>query len=81
MKKNSSPPSLNNINDLRADVIKIYQELRTNQIGLREAKVLFHGAGKIMNTAKLQLEYNTYIKSGTHIPFLEVPEENQSATN
>lgn len=76
MSKNTTIPNLENVQELRNDITKVYQELRTNSIGLKEAKELFNGAGKIMNTAKLQLEYNAYIKSGKRIPFLEVPDDN-----
>jgi len=63
---------IENINDLRLETRDIFVELRTGKIGIREAKELFNGAGKMMNMAKLQLEYNAYTKSKERIPFLEV---------
>jgi len=60
------------ITDLREDLIEVYEKLRANKIGLREAKERNNTAGKIINTAKTQLEYNIYTKSHQKIKFLEV---------
>ncbi len=65
---------INNVEDLRLDVIKIYEELRTGKLGLREAKELNNAAGKILGSAKLELEYNAYTKTQKRILFLETPE-------
>ena len=64
---------INNVEDLRLDVIKIYEELRTGKLGLREAKELNNAAGKILGSAKLELEYNAYTKTQKRILFLETP--------
>ena len=64
---------INNVKDLRDDLVTIYQSLRNGKIGLREAKESNNTAGKILNAAKLELEYNTFTKSKKKIAFLETP--------
>jgi len=59
-----------NVKELRDDLIKTYQQLRNGSIGLNEAKQLSNVAGKIMGTAKTQLEYNKYAQSKEKIEFL-----------
>jgi hypothetical protein len=61
---------INNVKELRDDLRELYKELRQKKIGLREAKELNNTAGKIMNSAKLQMEYNNFTKSGQKIEFL-----------
>ena len=63
-----------NILDLRNDLIKSYEELQNGKMSLRDAKEQANLAGKIMNSAKLQLEYNVYAKRQERISFLEVNE-------
>lgn len=63
---------IKNVNDLREDLIEMYNNLKEGNIGLRDAKERNNTAGKIMSTAKLQMEYNAYTKSDARIPFLEV---------
>ncbi len=63
---------IKNVSDLRDDLINIYEELKEGKIGLRDAKERNNTAGKIMSSAKLELEYNVYTKSSARIPFLEV---------
>jgi len=62
---------IKNVEDLRNDLLEVYEGLRDGQLGLREAKGRSSTAGKILSSAKLQLEYNAYTKSDATIPFLE----------
>lgn len=62
---------IENVQDLREDLISMYQNLKGGKIGLREAKERNNTAGKILNSAKLELEYNVYAKSNAKIAFLE----------
>lgn len=57
--------------NLRDDLIGMYENLKAGKIGLREAKEQNNTAGKILNSAKLELEYNIYAKSKAKIAFLE----------
>lgn len=69
-----------NIEDLRNDLLRIYTDLRSGKIGLREAKEQANVSGKIISSAKLQLEYNNFTKSASRIEFLEIkPSENEKA--
>ena len=62
---------ITNIENLRDDQIQVYEDLRDGKMGLREAKERANVAGKILSTAKVQLEYNVYMRSKARIPFLE----------
>lgn len=62
---------IENVVDLRDDLISVYNELKTGKIGLRDAKERNNTAGKILNSAKLELEYNVYTKTKAKIAFLE----------
>lgn len=66
---------MQNVKDLRNEMIATYQNLKSGKMGIREAKEHANVCGKILSSAKLELEYNAFIKSGNRIPFLEVPNE------
>jgi len=63
---------MKNIVELREDLLKVYTDLRAGDVGLNEAKQAANVAGKIMSTAKVQMEYNKMIQSKKRIAFLEV---------
>jgi hypothetical protein len=56
---------------LRNELIEVYAALKAGKMGIREVKERANMAGKIMNSCKIQLEYNIYTKSGSKIAFLE----------
>ena len=61
-----------NVVDLREDLISVYERLKNGQIGISEAKEQANVAGKIMSTAKAQMEYNKLTGNNkTKIQFLE----------
>lgn len=62
---------ITNIQELRDSLLDVYDKIRDGKIGIREAKENANVAGKIISTAKLQLEYNAYMKTQAHIAFLE----------
>lgn len=64
-----------NVTELRNDLIKVYNQLRSSEIGIQEAKELANVSGKILSSAKTQMEYNkmTGNKNNT-IKFLEANE-------
>lgn len=67
--------SIKNSSDLREDlIVNVYEKLREHKIGLKEAKERVNTAGKIIATAKLELEYNNFLGNKKVIPFLEVPD-------
>lgn len=69
--RNKIETEIESVTDLRNDMLNVYKSLRDGEIGLREAKERSNAAGKILSSAKLQLEYNAYTKSDAKIPFLE----------
>ena len=60
-----------NVVDLRNDLILVYEKLRNGEIGMDEAKQAANVSGKIMSTAKTQLEYNKMCGKKSEISFME----------
>ena len=60
-----------NVKDLREDLVKVYQDLRAGKLGTTEAKQSANVAGKILSTAKAQMEYNKMVQSKERIKFME----------
>jgi hypothetical protein len=60
-----------NIVDLRNDLIKTYQEQKNKMIDNKSALVSANIAGKIMNTAALQIKYSSMMGTKETIKFLE----------
>ena len=61
-----------NVVELRESLLEVYDKLRDGEMGIREAKEQANVAGKIIQSAKLQVEYNAYMKSQAKIAFLDV---------
>ena len=47
-----------NVTELRDDLIEVYQDLKDGKIGIQEAKEQANVSGKIISSAKVQMEYN-----------------------
>ena len=63
---------ISNNTTLRHDLQDCYNQLREGKIGLREAKEYANLAGKLINSAKAQLDYNVTIgKPDKAIDFFE----------
>lgn len=60
-----------NVTELRNNLVEIFNQLRRKEIGQSEAKELANVSGKIISSAKAQLEYNKYCGSKERIKFLE----------
>ena len=60
-----------NVVDLRNDLIEVYEKLRSGKIGVDEAKQAANVSGKIMSTAKSQMEYNKMTGRKDVIDFME----------
>lgn len=69
-----TPTKVTNILSLRDDLITVYNGLRNNEIAVKEAKEFANISGKILGSAKLQLEYNAYMKNERAIKFLDSSE-------
>lgn len=62
---------MQNIEDLRASLADNYTKMKAGKMGLNMGKELSNTAGKIINTLKVELEYNTLLKIEKKIDFLE----------
>ncbi len=63
---------ITNNTTLRHDLQDCYNQLREGKIGLREAKEYANLAGKMISSAKAQLDYNTVVgKPDREIDFFE----------
>jgi hypothetical protein len=62
---------IENVVQLRNDLIQVYEGVKTKKIGLKEAKELTNTAGKILSSAKLELEYKSFTGQKEKIGFLE----------
>lgn len=61
-----------NNTSLRNDMLDVYNQLREGNIGLRQAREVANMSGKIISSAKAQLEYNQVVgKPDSSIPFFE----------
>lgn len=61
-----------NCTTLRNDLMDVYNQLRLGDIGMRQAKEIANMSGKIVSSAKAQLDYNVTIgKADTRIDFFE----------
>jgi hypothetical protein len=68
----SAEKKIENISDLTADLTANYNKLVKGQLTEKRDKEISNMAGKIINSAKCQLEYNSYMKYQRPIPFLDV---------
>jgi hypothetical protein len=59
-----------NITEIRDDMIKVYQALRNGSMKKTEADALANVAGKMIASAKLQLEYSAMRGEKPLIPFI-----------
>jgi hypothetical protein len=62
---------MNTATELRDELAKVFEELRNGTIKPKEAGELANVAGKMINSAKVQLEYHALRKTTPKIPFLE----------
>lgn len=63
--------NIENVTDLRNDLMDVYNAVRNKEIGLSEAKEVANVAGKILSSCKVQMEYNKYVGSKDSIHFLQ----------
>jgi hypothetical protein len=63
-----------NVRNLRDSLIESFEELKSGKLKPKEAKELTNMAGKIILSAKTELDYNKYMKQDRKIDFLDVEE-------
>ena len=59
------------ITDIRDDLIKVFNGLRDGTVDIKEAVEINNTAGKIINTAKVQIAYSALRGEAPYIPFLD----------
>jgi len=62
---------INNITALRAELSKVFDDLRAGVIKPGQGAELNNTAGKIINSAKVELEYYTLRKESPEIEFFK----------
>lgn len=71
---------MQNITELRISLADNYTKMKANKMGLNLGKELANTAGKIINSLKVELEYNALIGIKETIPFLKSPHEEKEKT-
>ena len=67
--------SMKQVNDVRASLGTVFNDLRTGKIKPAEAQALANLAGKVISSAKVQVDYYAMRKETPTIAFLEESEE------
>jgi hypothetical protein len=62
---------MENITELRKSLADNYTKMKAGKMGLNTGKELSNCAGKIINSIKVELEYNSMLGIKEKIPFLE----------
>ena len=61
---------MDNINDLRAQLSEVFMNLKNGNMKHKDAAELANLAGKMINSAKIQIEYYALRKEAPEINFL-----------
>lgn len=62
---------MKNVSELRNQLSQVFADLRNGTVKHTDASELANIAGKMINSAKVQLDYYGHTKQTTKIPFLE----------
>lgn len=62
---------MQNITELRTSLADNYENMKAKKMDLKMGKELANTAGKIINSLKVELEYNSMMDIKETIPFLE----------
>ena len=65
---------MNNVNELRTELASVFAQLRAGAIKPGEAAELANLAGKMISSAKVQVEYYALRKEAPTIAFLQADE-------
>lgn len=68
---------MQNIEELRKSLADNYTKMKANKMNLNLGKELANTAGKIINSVKVQLEYNQMMDNKQEIDFLKVPTKSE----
>lgn len=62
---------MQNITELRKSLLDNYEQMKSKKMDLKEGKELSNCAGKILNSLKVELEYQSLIGIKKEIDFLK----------
>lgn len=62
---------MENITELRTSLSDNYTKMKAGKMGLNVGKELANTAGKIINSIKVELEYNAMMDIKVKIPYLD----------
>jgi hypothetical protein len=65
---------MNNVKELRDSLTENYAQIKAGKMSVEKGNALAKTAGKILNTCKMELQYNESINEKRRIEFLEVPQ-------
>ena len=68
-----------NIKDLRDQLLQSFSDLQSGKLKTKDAKELTNLSGKIILSAKVELDYNKFMKLDRKIDFLNVEDEDDAA--
>jgi hypothetical protein len=60
-----------NITDVRNQLLEVFDGLRMGTVDIKDAVEINNTAGKIINTAKVQIAYSALRGEAPYIPFLD----------
>lgn len=62
---------MKSINELRAELLKLFSDIKSGDADVKAAGEMNNTAGKIINSVKVELEYAALRKVEPCIPFLD----------
>lgn len=62
---------MKNINEVRAELVKVFEGLKNGSVNAKEAGEMNNCAGKIINTLKIELEFAQLRSETPNIPFMQ----------
>ena len=65
---------MQNITELRKSLAENYERMKANEMSIKLGKELANTAGKIINSLKVELEYNAMMEIKNEIEFLKSKE-------
>ena len=67
-----------NIKNLRDSLLESFEDLKKGKLGTKDAKEITNMSGKIILSAKVEMDYNKLMKLERKIDFLDVNEDSSN---
>ena len=64
---------MKNATDLRNELVKVFEDLKSGEIGIKQAKASVGITNSILKSAALEAEYSKFTNNPVPIEFLETP--------